>query len=68
MFEDPKEIKNQRAREHYALHRDEILKKRREAHEHKKAAAATLNGAALATTSGTPLVMTHGKRRRDVQD
>ncbi|XP_062195871.1 uncharacterized protein LOC133899014 isoform X1 [Phragmites australis] len=37
--EDPKERKRQRERERYALKRDEILKKQREAYHHKKAQA-----------------------------
>jgi hypothetical protein len=42
MFIDPRERNNQWTRKRYALHR-EILKKWREALEHKKAAAATLD-------------------------
>jgi hypothetical protein len=68
MFADPREIKNQRARERYALHRDEILKRRREAREHKKTAAAALDAEAVAMADRTPLVMSHSKRRGAVQD
>jgi hypothetical protein len=68
MFADPREIKNQRARERYALHRDEILKKRREAREHKKAAAAALEPEAVSMASDTIMVRSHIKRRRDVHD
>ena len=39
----PKELKRQRERERYALNRDAILKKRQEARDRKKAAAAILN-------------------------
>jgi hypothetical protein len=67
MFPDAREVRNQRARERYALHRDKILKKRREAREHAKAAAAAVDAEAVAMASDTPLVMSHSKRRRDVQ-
>jgi hypothetical protein len=43
MFADPKEIKKRRKRERYTLHRGEILKKRHEERDQKRAAAATLD-------------------------
>ena len=55
---DPRELKRQRERERYALNKDEILKKRREARERKKAMIALHNG--KDTPSNTPVPMSPG--------
>ena len=55
---DPKELKRQRERERYALNRDAILKKRQEARDRKRAAAAILNE--INTPSKLPGAMSPG--------
>ena len=58
---DPKELKRQRERERYALNRDDILRRKKEAREHKNAAAAMDNGNSEANALVSPSVASHGE-------
>jgi hypothetical protein len=58
MFADPKELRRQRERERYALHSDEILKRRRQSREQKKIAPD--NDKSDGTTSQPSLLLSHG--------
>jgi hypothetical protein len=58
LFADPKELRRQRERERYALHSDEILKRRRQARDQKKATPDS--DKPDATTSQPPLLLSHG--------
>ncbi|KAM0845951.1 hypothetical protein ACQ4PT_056009 [Festuca glaucescens] len=52
---DPKELKRQRDREHYARNKDEIQKRRRQARENKQASTTVLNDAQI--VQHTPVAM-----------
>jgi hypothetical protein len=58
LFADPKELRRQRERERYALHSEEILKRRRQAREQKKAAPDSHKPDV--TTSQLQLSLSHG--------
>ena len=58
---DPKELKRQRERERYALNRDDILRRKKEAREHKNDAAAMDNGNSEANALVSPSVASHGE-------
>ena len=59
--EDSKELKRQRERERYALNREDILRRKKEAREHKNAAAAMDNGNSEANALVSPSVASHGE-------
>jgi len=56
---DPIEFKRQRNREYYAQNKDNILKRRRQAHENKQASVTQLND--KQDVPHTPLIMPHSK-------